>query len=88
MPSLAVAPDSYEEEILALRRLVPDAVRPNYGTTRDQIRMKVHLDTVHNFVKVRLACIGKIRGSDLRAGPSSKIPAAIAQARNPSGQPS
>jgi len=77
----------YEEEILALRRRRPpmpfDQITARLAT---KYGMKVHLDTVHNFVKVRLGLYRKIRGSDLRAGPSSKIRRQPSRKqRNPSG---
>jgi hypothetical protein len=73
----------YEEEILALRRRRPpmpfDKITARLAT---KYGMKVHLDTVHNFVKVRL---GLYRENSRRRSPIRTVvgnqPASIPQAK-------
>ena len=73
----------YEEEILGLRRRRPpmpfDQITARLAT---KYGMKVHLDTVHNFVKVRL---GLYRENSRKRSPSTTVvenpPAAIPQAK-------
>ena len=73
----------YEEEILALRRRRPpmpfDQITARLAT---KYGVKVHLDTVHNFVKVRL---GLYRENSRRRSPIRTVvgnqPASIPQAK-------
>ena len=73
----------YEEEILGLRRRRPpmpfDQITARLAT---KYGMKVHLDTVHNFVKVRL---GLYRENSRKQSPATTVvgnqPASIPQAK-------
>ena len=73
----------YEEEILELRRRRPpmpfDQITTRLAT---KYGLKVHLDTVHSFVKIRL---GLYRENSRKRSPSTTVvenpPAAIPQAK-------